>query len=88
MKKQKQNASLHILISVHFSHDRYGGLSFGERNAMAFTGNISAMQSTLERLLTAANNGSQVSLNEMSFLNNLSLVLPALASQDVGKVGY
>ena len=65
---------------------RYGGLSFGERDYAALTANISQVQGYLERILRAANNGTDVSLGDREFWYNLTEILPSLAVKDVAKV--
>lgn len=66
---------------------RYGGVSFGERDLAAFTGNVTEVQGYIERILTAANNGTTVSIGDREFLYDLTEVLPTLAVKDVAKVG-
>ncbi|WAR23494.1 ABCA1-like protein [Mya arenaria] len=67
---------------------RYGGLIFGEIDNLAFTGNMSEVQASIDRLLTAATNGSVIKMADIFFWSNLTLVLPSLASRDVGKVWF
>ena len=74
---------MHCGISCCF---RYGGLSFGERDYASFTANITQVQGYLERILTAANNGTTVALGDREFWYDLTEVLPSLAVKDVAKV--
>lgn len=67
-------------------HFRYGGLSFGEIDNDAFTGNLTEVQRVIERLLTAANNGTRVNITDREFFYDFTEVLPTLAVQDVAKV--
>ncbi|XP_060560202.1 phospholipid-transporting ATPase ABCA1-like [Ruditapes philippinarum] len=71
-----------------FKRRRYGGLSFGERDYASFTANITQVQGYLERILTAANNGTTVSLGDREFWYDLTEVLPSLAVKDVAKVWF
>jgi hypothetical protein len=65
---------------------RYGGISLGERDYAAFTGNVTVVQSYLQRLLKAANNGTPVNILEREFLYDFTEILPSLAVKDVAKV--
>lgn len=67
---------------------RYGGLSFGERDFAAFTGNVTEIQNYVERILTAANNGTQVDIGDRQFWYDLTEILPSLAVKDVAKVWF
>ncbi|XP_052776388.1 phospholipid-transporting ATPase ABCA1-like isoform X2 [Mya arenaria] len=67
---------------------RYGGLTFGDIDNLAFTGNLTEVQAAIDRLLTAANNGSTVQVADRLFWSNLTLILPSLASSNVAKVWF
>ena len=69
-----------------YSLNRYGGLTFGEVDTTAIIRNLSQAQNALERILTAANNGTNITLGDQPFWNDLANVLPRLVTRDVAKV--
>ena len=75
------------IFVTNFSYIRYGGLTFGEIDTSAIVTNFSQAQDALERILTAANNGTQISLGSEPFWMDLAEVLPRLVTRDVAKVG-
>ncbi|XP_052284173.1 phospholipid-transporting ATPase ABCA1-like isoform X3 [Dreissena polymorpha] len=78
------------IVKTNKEYDRrsYGGLSFGERDFSAFSGNITDVQQRIERILSAANNGSKVNIADNMFFYDLTEILPALATRDVAKVWF
>ena len=73
-------------ITYFLQHERYGGVSFGERDTEAFTGNLTELRDNIERLLKAANNGTAVNITDREFLYDFTEVLSTLAVPDVAKV--
>ena len=65
---------------------------FGEIDELAVFTNSTQIQESLERILTAANNGTQISLgssvnSSLAFFRDLVEVIPTLAVRDSAKVG-
>ena len=56
-------------------------------DSSAIITNFSQAQNAIERILTAANNGSQIDLGSDPFWLDLAEVLPRLVTRDVAKVG-
>ena len=61
-------------------------MTFGEIDTSAIVTNFSQAQDAIERILTAANNGTQIPLGSEPFLLDLAEVLPRLVTRDVAKV--
>ena len=61
-------------------------MTFGEIDNTAIVTNFNQSQDALERILTAANNGTDILLGNRTFWNDLAEVLPRLVTRDVAKV--
>ena len=67
---------------------RYGGLSFGERNALV-EANYTTMEAYTKRLLVAANGGADIEADVKlpHYLENFEEMLSTMATKHNAKVG-
>ncbi|XP_041357912.1 phospholipid-transporting ATPase ABCA1-like isoform X2 [Gigantopelta aegis] len=70
-----------------YIYKRYGGLSFGETNAIAQL-NTTQMMSVIDRLTRAANNGTDVFPKNNTFFTDLENVTRDFIKQDIAKVWF